>query len=74
MASKASGDDYVTKTMYTHANTGLAGALRAREGLSVYQGLGYRVPDVAGIIDDVQPRLEAVIEYFGQLQAQNGSR
>lgn len=58
--------EIVTKPMYDAAKKGLTGCLACREQLSVYEHLGWPVPDVKGLVDEWQPKLEALVEYYGQ--------
>ena len=62
-------EELVTKTMYDAARAGLEGCLRFRERAAVVQGIDWPVPDHVNYIDEWQPKLSALIEYYNLRKA-----
>lgn len=62
-------DSFVTKAMYDAARAGLAGCMSCVEKIAMAQQLGFEAPDAQAVINEWQPRLEAVIQQYNEQQS-----
>jgi hypothetical protein len=67
-------EEIVTKPMHTAAQQGLAGCMSLIERLAAYEAMGFPLPDIRQVVDEWQPRFNAVIEQYAQQRMVSGGR